>query len=193
MVMGGLSTLYYSMKEQGIDRCKFRYQVNHLTFDCLYLIDITPFELVMGCLGHNFALFFDVTRGFQIKPYIDDRETFFDLLNALRANGDSDYQLNIKEFLEEFNKHIPDTASATTPATSQDIVRYYSNIEDADKVYFCGWRNNSARGENVSEKNLRKTQLMMGQQAFEFAQRRNQSTMWTHEQNKSKGFYIPNH
>ena len=192
MHLSGLIPLYRSMREQDIGRCKFRYQVNHLTFDCLFFTDIQPFELVMGCLGHNFAIFLDVQQGFNIKPYIDDTETFYALLNALRTHHGADHQLNLKEFFQAFNEHIPETTNPNNVVIPADVIRYYSDIEEADKVYFCGWLDNNQQGHRVSEANLYKTRRLLGQRAFEFAERRNQSTRWTHEQHRAIDLDIPN-
>lgn len=191
MVLDGLATLHRSMRAQDLGRCKFRYNVNQLAFDCLFFADIAPYELVMGCIGHQFVLFFDVQRGYQIKPFLDDRDTFFALRSALMTEGDSDFKLSIKDFMTEFNQQIPATANPANTITNQDIADYYPSIEDAHKVYFCGWRDNNTRGTNVSPDNLRKTQLMLGQRAFDFAKRRNQSTCWTHEQNRAIAPHIP--
>lgn len=64
MRLSGLEPLYRSMRAQNIERTKFRYEHNHLTFECMFFIDLQPFELVMGFIGHNFTIFLDVRPGF---------------------------------------------------------------------------------------------------------------------------------
>ena len=70
-------------------------------------------------------------------------------------------------------------------------MRYYRDIEEANRVYFFGWQDNSQQGHQVSEKNLAKTRRLLGQLAHDFSQRRNQSTRWTDQEDKAKVFFIP--
>lgn len=191
MKLNGLIPLYRSMKDQAIGRYKFRYQLNHLTFDCLFFIDTKPFELVMGCLGHNFAIFLDVENGFEIHPFIQPKETFLALLNALRTANISNNNFDPKDFFQEFDQHIPTHANPQNAAKPQDVIRYFSNIEESDKIHFCGWRDNSLRGHSVTESNLEKTRRFLGQQAYEFSKRRNLSTRWTHDPSMATEFYFP--
>lgn len=157
MKLDGLIQLYKSMRSQDIGRTKFRYQHNHLTFDCLFFIDVEPFELVMGCIGHNFAIFLEIEKGFKIEPFINPKSTFYDLLDALKTDKKSDNKFNPFKFFEAFNRQIPDSAKPRNTVKPQDIVKYVSNIEESDKIYFCGWLNNNLQGNQVSEKNLKKT------------------------------------
>ena len=62
--------------------------------------------------------------------------------------------------------------------------------EEADKVYSCGWRNNSA-GKHVTPQNLEKTLQLMGRREFGFSKRRNQSTCWTANKDDAIEMYIP--
>ena len=190
MKLPGLIPLYRSMKSQDIGRYKFRYQLNHLTFDCLVFIDIEPFELVMGCLGHNFAIFLDVQKGFEIDTFIQ-RETFFALRNALKTTNSSDNRFDPNQFFLDFDKEIPEHADPRNTATAKDVVRYYSDIEEADKIHFCGWLDNNLRKHTVTDSNLDKTRRFMGQRVYDFAKRRNQSTRWTHDETMAVDFYFP--
>lgn len=191
MKLDGLIQLYKSMRSQDIGRTKFRYQHNHLTFDCLFFIDVEPFELVMGCIGRNFAIFLEIEKGFNIQPFIEPKSTFFDLLNALKTDKKSDNKFNPFEFFEEFNKQIPDSTKPSNTVKPKDIVKYVSNIEESDRIYFCGWLNNNLQKNQVSEKNLEKTKWFMGQRVYEFAKRRNQSTKWTDDESKARELFFP--
>lgn len=179
------------MKNQNIGRTNFRYTLNHLDFECLFFIDIKPFELVMGCLHQNFAIFLDVEQGFSIKPFIKPKSTFIKLVKALNTLDDSDHKFVPHEFFDEFNQHIPNRANPHTPVTPSDIIKYYSNIEEEDKIHFCGWLDNNIQNNKVSEKNLIKTRRFMGQQVYEFAKRRNQSTRWTPDPSQAVELFLP--
>ena len=190
MKMTGLVPLYKSMRSQGIERTKFRYQHNHLIFDCLFFIDTKPFEVVMGCVGHNFAIYLEVKDGFEIVPFIEPRSTYFELRNALSEGKGSGHRLDLREFFQEFNRNIPAHARPEDKPTPQDIVRAYPDIEDALKIYFCGWLDNSKVGKKVQPKNLEKTRRFFGQRVYEFASKRNMSTKWTDVPTEME-FYLP--
>lgn len=191
MQLTGLQPLYRSMRQQDIGRIKFRYHLNHLVFECLFFADTEPFELVMGCIGHNFAIFLDVRRGFEISTYIEPRETFFALRNALFQGQNTNNRFDPVAFFAEFNRHIPTQATLDQIPSADDVVRHYPDIEDAHKRFFCGWLDNSKPGNQVTATNLDKTRRLLGQRARDFAQRRNQSTRWTHEQSKAIAFLMP--
>jgi hypothetical protein len=192
MRLTGLQPLYRSMRAQDMERTKFRYQHNHLVFDCLFFIDTEPhFELVMGCLGHNFTIFVEVRKGFEITPYIEPKETFLALRNALFQGMGSTNKFDPMAFFTEFNRHIPNHTSPDQAPTPDDVGRHYPDIEEADKRFFCGWLDNTKQGNHVSPSNLAKTRRLLGQRAHDLAQRRNLSTRWTHEQSKAIAFFMP--
>jgi hypothetical protein len=180
------------MKEQDMGRCKFQYSLNHLTFDCLFFIDIEPFELAMGCIEHNIFILKNIEKGFQIEDTrIEPAATFWALVNALKTGAYSDERFNPFKFFVDFNRAIPRTTSPNNRPTTQDVIRYYSDIEESEKIYFCGWLDNSLQKNNVTPENLFKTKMLMGERASAFSERRNQSTKWTHIQRLGQDFYIP--
>lgn len=191
MQLTNLQPLYRSMRQHDMGRTRFRYRLNHLTFECLFFIDMKPFELVMGCLAHNFVIFKEVLPGFEISPYIEHKETFFALRNALFQGQGSNHRFDPVAFFTEFNHRIPVQTAPDQAPSVDDVVRYYPDIEDAYKRFFCGWLDNSKQGNKVSVLNLAKTRRLLGQRAHDFAQKRNQSTRWTHEQSKAIAVYMP--
>ena len=99
--------------------------------------------------------------------------------------------LRVAAIFAEFNRHIPQQAAADQSPTPDDVVRYYPDIEEAHKRFFCVWLNNNKQGNTVSAKNLAKTRRIFGQRVHDFAQRHNQSTKWTHIEDDATPFYMP--
>ncbi len=190
MRLSGLEPLYRSMHAQNIERTKFRYQHNHLTFECMFFIDLQPFELVMGCIGHNFTIFLEVRPGFEITPFIE-RETFFSLREALFQGAGSPNKFDPTAFFTEFNRHIPNHTSPENTPEPHEVARYYRHVEEADKIYFCGWRDNTKVGKHVTAENLAKTLRLLGERAHELARRRNLSTCWTDVYENRTTFAMP--
>ena len=193
MRLTGLIPLHASMTAQNMGRLKFQYRVNQLTFDCLLFIDTQPIELVMGCLGHNFAIYLDISPApeFAINAFIEPKETFLALIAALKTGNNSGEAFKATAFFSEFNAKIPVVARPDQQPTPTDIVRYYPDIEEAEKIHFCGWLDNTKQGKRVSHRNLAKTRRFFGQRVTEWAERRNQSTRWTHLQDQAKDFFMP--
>jgi hypothetical protein len=161
MRLSGLEALHRSMQTQGMGRAKFRYARNHLVFECLFFIDTAPapYELVMGCVGHNFVIFKDVSATFEITPYIDAKDAFFALRRAIFQNAGSDHRLSVSDFFNEFNQHIPTHVTQRDAVTPDDVVRYYPDIEESAKRYFLGCHHNRSswrkrrRGQNYTKSN----------------------------------------
>jgi hypothetical protein len=179
------------MRAQDLTRIKFRYTHHHLVFECLFFAEGDPFELVLGCLRHNFAIVVPVFRGYEIHPYIGPREVYEALRRALFRDAGSGQPFSPTVFFEEFDRHIPARASPGQVPTPADIVRHDPRVEDADKKWFCGWRDNTAEGKRVTPENLAKTRRLLGPRAHEFSQRRNHSTRWTHRPEDAKAFFLP--
>lgn len=181
------------MTAQNMGRLKFHYRLNHLTFDCLLFIDTQPIELVMGCLGHQFAIYLDIGPAptFEISTFIKPTETFLALIAALKTGSNSGERFNATAFFSEFNAKIPATARPDQRPTPSDIVRYYPDIEEAKKIHFCGWLDNTKQGNRVSLRNLAKTRRFFGQRVTDWAEQRNQSTRWTDQESQAKAFFMP--
>ena len=58
-------------------------------------------------------------------------------------------------------------------------LRVDSTVEEADKTYFVGWRDNQRWGQNVTPANLRKTAKLIGVECARMCQERNISTCWS--------------
>ena len=71
------------------------------------------------------------------------------------------------------------------------MVHVYRDVEEADKVHLCGWRDNTVRKERVSAANLAKTRRLLGQAAYDLCRRRNLSTCWTDDPRRAIATTLP--
>jgi len=155
-------------------------QHNQLLFEGVFLVDVEPYELALGCLAQNVALVFQVAAGYQVRPYIEPREAFDALMAALRTGANSGQPFNASTFLREIDAALPQRANTHDVPTPADVVRVYRHVEEADKVHFCGWLPHPLGGERgVTPKNLAKTRLCLGEHSYAFCQRNNVSSRWT--------------
>ena len=190
MKLDGLINLYWSMKDQEIDRYRFEYKHGKALFDVFFFIDESPFVLLFGAKGEAFSFEMEVKKGFYIFPKLDN-QTYRDLCRILGLKYDPNNPFSPKGFFEQFNKCIPQKASKRSEAEPQHIALYRSVAEEGDKIYFLGWRNNGIRGERVREANLKKTRDLLGQKAYERCKSKNISSCWTDDPNRARKFWLP--
>lgn len=178
MKISGLSALYKQMKHDGETRSKIEYQHGQVTFDVIFLIDETPFSLMFGAKGHNVSFEFEVGPGFTVVPNIA-KNAYRALCRALGLTFDPENPFSIRRFLEDFSDRVPHLLTTKREAKPHEVARHRRDVEDSEKIYFCGWRDNTKRSEQVSKKNLHKTRRLLGEAAYQSCLKRNISTCWT--------------
>ncbi|MGD7175490.1 DUF6037 family protein [Ralstonia pseudosolanacearum] len=190
MKLGELAPLYKDMRAQKLDRIRFDYRHGRVSFDVFFFIDESPYLLLFGARGYNVAFEVEVRPGFEIDPRLDNAD-FRALCNALGLVFNPDNRFSTKAFFETFAGHIPATVPADHEVKPQDVARFRRDVEEAHKVYYCGWRDNTVRGETVTDKNLLKTRELLGQKAYERCKSKNLSTCWTDDREKAITFTLP--
>lgn len=190
MKLEGIIPLYRSMKQQGIERYKFEFSLNQCMFDVFFFIDSSNFLLLFGAKGENFSFEITVERGFQISTRLET-QVYRELCRVLGLKYDLKNRFSPSKFFEDFNYRIPDKAYFRQKAEPHEIAQYYNNIEESHKKYFLGWRDNTSRGDNVTDSNLFKTKALLGEAAYRRCRERNISSCWTDKKEKAKKFYLP--
>lgn len=190
MKLEGLVPLYKSMKSQGIDRYRFEYRCGKATFDVFFFIDGSPFLLLFGVKAENFSFEIEVKQGFVIDHKLD-KETYKRLCEVLGLEYDPERPFSPWNFFSEFNGKVPALASPEQKAKPHDVAPYQSIVEEENKIYFMGWRDNYKRGTNVQESNLDKTRKLLGEQAYLRCKEKNISSCWTDQKSKAVDFTIP--
>lgn len=179
VMLDGLRNLYNSMRAQGISRYRFNYQRGPASFDVMFLIDESPFALLFGAKGHTLSFEFKVQAGFRVVDPQLDKPDYATLCSILGLQYDPNNKFSPGGFLRDFNNHIPAHANPTHKAEPHDIARVRRNVEDAHKIYFCGWRDNKPRGERVTPQNLEKTLQLLGPKTAASCAKKNVSSCWT--------------
>lgn len=184
----GIEKLYRDMQIKNIDRQKFDYKYNSTEFDIILFTDETPFKLMFGVKRKNFYFEMAVMRGFVIETYLDD--IYSNLCKALDIHYDPINKFKPIEFFKDFDDKVPNYASVYNRPKAQDIVKYKSDVEEADKIYFCGWKDNNVTGNKVQDINLDKTRKLLGEKAYISCMKRNISSCWTDDATKEKEYTI---
>ncbi|BCK11807.1 MULTISPECIES: DUF6037 family protein [Vibrio] len=190
MKLEGIIPLYRSMKQQGIERYKFEFSLNQGVFDVFFFIDSSNFLLLFGAKGENFSFEIPMERGFQISTHLDT-PVYRELCRVLGLKYDPENPFSPSKFFVDFNRRIPDKAYLRQKAEPHEVAQYSNDIEEAHKKYFLGWRDNTSRGDDVTESNLFKTKELLGEAAYLRCRERNISSCWTDKKEKAKKFYMP--
>lgn len=179
MKLDNLSNLYKCMKKERTNRCKFIFEYNNTVFDVFFFIDEVPFKLALGVREKNFYLELNVKYGFEIDPCINDREKYKELISVLELSYNAHSPFSPKYLFSKLNECIPLSIASTSKWNPHDTAYYKRDVEDADKIYFCGWFDNNLVNKKVRKQNLKKTKEILGLQAYEMCKSKNISSKWT--------------
>lgn len=190
MKLNGLLDLYKDMKLKDIERYRFEYQHGRTTFDIFFFIDEQPFVLLFGAKQSNFSFEIEVLPGFEISCILDKGD-YRELCRILELVYNPQNKFSTKGFFESFNENIPSKANPKNIPKPHQVALYRKDIEDANKIFFIGWRDNDLKGEHVTDENLKKTKVLMGMNAYKVCKKKNISSCWTDIVGRSKEFHLP--
>lgn len=177
------------MLAQNMKRTKFRITINKAVFSIIYFIDSKPHKLAIGIHAKNVFFEIPVKKGFIIRAYLG--EHYQDVYEALGLSPNSENPFGSRGFFEEINNRIPETTNPGNKPKPRDVIFFRRDVEEADKIYFCGWKDNDIRGEKLSDKNLHKTRQLLDEEAYIMCKTYNISSRWTDEPNKEVAYILP--
>lgn len=188
--LNNLLPLYQDMKKGNKDRIRFPYKHGCVVFDVVFFIDERPFSLLFGAKQFNIVFELPVLPGFLVDCYFPS-ETYKALCSALGLTYDPGNPFSTSSFLSDFNLQIPSSMVGLSEPKPHELGEYRNDVEEREKKYFCGWRDNTSRGVTVTPKNLHKTKRLLGEKAFQVCQRKNLSSCWTDDKAKAITVSIP--
>jgi len=191
MKLTGLREIYKQMKKLDLESIKFEFTYAKVGFDVIFFIDDSPFILMFGIKKVNQYFEIKVKEGFEIVPFIEDKDVFKTLIKLFEFSGDGDKTFKMKHFFESFNMNIPSYITISSKTLPTDIAKYDNDVEEADRIYFWGWINhglnkklNSDYKGSVKQPNLMKTKKYLGKKAFMRCTKYNISSRWTDDKKK---------
>lgn len=172
-----LRILHQDMRIVGETRAIFPFSYNNKAFSCIFLVDITPFRLYLTTLGVTPMVFeFAIEQGYRVKSFLND---YKELLAYLDLKYDPNHIFRPDDFFEALNRNIPHKFTKKPNYKDELIIASKrKNIEEIDKIFFCGWYSNPV-GKNVRPENLEKTRIAFGDEKARICKNKNISSCWT--------------
>lgn len=184
--MPSLKLVNKKMICNGYKRSTFYVEFNHKTFSCIFIIDTIPYQLYISTLGvAPFTFQVDILKGYKINPILDN-EIYRALIEYLELKYDPKKKFSPIAFFDHINKKLPfvQINNVNTASVLKTVSRT-KKVEEADKVYFCGWRHNNIRC-NVTPENLEKTRIAFGDKISNMCCQNNISSCWTENINEEQ-------
>lgn len=178
-----LESLHNNMKLNDMERVVFPFRYNEKGFSCIFITDILPYRLYLATLGDNPITFeLKINNKYETSSYMND---YSKLIEYLELKYDPNHKFKPNDFFRSLNNNIPENCN-NTPNYKDVIVIAASHreIEEPNKIYFCGWKNNIVR--NVTDGNLEKTRSAFGDELAELCRVKNISSCWTDIDNKEQ-------
>lgn len=178
--LSGLSVLHKDMISKNETRSVFPFEIKNRGFSCIFITDTSPYYLLICALGKEpFSMEFEVDKYYNTNPFLGNNYSL--LLGYLQLDGATTHQYLPKGFFYDFNLKIP--LSFQRSPNYRDVLliaRKHRDIDEADKIYFCGWHTNP-KGKYVTPANYDKTKFAFGDEVAERSKRSNISSKWTNE------------
>lgn len=172
-----LKILHQDMLGNNETRALFPFTYNERDFSCIFLTDISPMRLYLSTLGDTPITFeLQIDGNYCTRTYIEDYRTLVHYLD-LRYNPNNRFKP--VDFFRVLNDNIPNQFNIAP--NNSEVIRVVANrrdIEEQDRIYFCGWRINPP-GTHVSDANLEKTRSAFGDDVADMCSCKNISSRWT--------------
>lgn len=181
-----LRVLHRAMLAKGLTRVIFTGSNHGSTVETLFCADDDPMVLCVAVTHPagtpTCAFEWEVQMpDYRVNTHLGDK--YSALLDALGLTKGQRGREPFKpsEFLFNVLAQAPRALTAANQPSPSQIhrLRVDSTVEEADKTYFVGWRDNQRWGQNVTPANLRKTAKLIGVECARMCQARNISTCWS--------------
>lgn len=171
-----LKSLTSSMAKSKKDIEQFYVTYANVQFDVIYDISKSPFELLIGAVGLNWACVLQINRGFTTQMSDTD---FYELCKILNLKPGKETFTSYK-FLGFVANKAPKYCSKATVHPEhfiKFIKRNKRTVSESDKIYFKGWNNHIKDGRIAH--NFDKTEQFFGKNIAEYCRNNNISSVWT--------------
>lgn len=184
MYLKNLNALYVDMQQNDADSVVFAAQVEGHPFSCTFAKVIGTLHLFVTALGQNpFTIDIQVDNNFNVvNGLFLANDIYKKLREYLEINAGWENPFRPANFIQNLGAVTPTTFNGNRPTRHEvaalSVATSPNLYEDADKIYFCGWRKNPV-GSSVSRKNQNKSLLYFPAKEVELRTELNMSSCWS--------------
>ena len=184
MYLKNLNALYVDMQQNDADSVVFAAHVEGHPFSCTFAKVIGTLHLFVTALGQNpFTIDIQVDNNFNVvNGLFLENDIYEKLREYLEIKTGWESPFRPANFIQNLDAVTPTKFNGTRPTRHEvaalSVATSPNLYEDADKIYFCGWRKNPA-GSFVSRKNQNKSLLYFPAKEVELRAELNMSSCWS--------------
>ena len=189
MRLVNLNALYIDMQQHNADSMVFAAQVEGHPFSCTFAKVIGTLHLFVTALGQNpFTIDIQVDNNFNVINGLFLANDIYEKLRVcLEIKTGWENPFRPANFIQNLDAVTPTKFNGNRPTRHEvaalSVATSPNLYEDADKIYFCGWRKNPA-GSSVSRKNQNKSLLYFPAKEVELRTELNMSSCWSANPNE---------
>ncbi len=166
--------LITDMKVNDIDKEHYFFTYNDFRFDTILSIAFDGYEILVAIHTHNWGCVLKMNDDFIVEMQDDD---YYSLRRLLNLDWNTNH-FNSATFLRLLSECAP-LHSNRLGVEYRELRNYlpYRHVDDADKIYFCGW-NDHIRDRRKAH-NFDKTEFYLGKKVADYCRVNNISSLWS--------------
>lgn len=178
--------LINDMRANNIEKEHYCFEYNGFKFDVILSIVSRGYEILVAIHTHNWGCVLNMNNNYIVEM---SNEDYYSLCNILHLNW-SKNGFSSSVFLRLLSEKAP-KFSNKKGVEYHELQSYlsYRQVDDADKIYFCGW--NDHQKDNRNAHNFEKTEFYFGKTIADYCRKNNISSMWSDIPREEKPFTNP--
>lgn len=166
--------LLKDMQANKIDKEHYSFNYNGYEFDVIVSFALLGYEILVAIHSFNWGCVLQMDNNLNIEMNNND---YFSLCKILGLNWQNDH-FNSSKFLYLLSEKAP-PCSNLQGVQYNELRKYlpYRSVDEADKIYFCGWNDHRRDGRNA--RNFDKTEFYFGIQIANYCRSHNISSLWS--------------
>ena len=166
--------LLKDMKTNRIDKEHYSFLFNNFKFDVILAIMSSDYEILVAIHSENWGCVLRMDENFNVKMSDSDYYS----LRAILGLSWQENKFSSDKFLFLLSDKAP-RKSSLQKIDYKEKLKYlnYRNVEEKDKIYFCGWNDHLKDGRRA--RNFDKTEFYFGNQVATYCRKHNISSLWS--------------
>lgn len=166
--------LIKDMKDHDIDKEHYNFDFNGFRFDVILSIVQSGYEILVAIHTENWGCVLNMNNDYYVEVPDD---VYYSLRDILHLDWNTNH-FNSIAFLQLLSEKSPQHSNCLGVGYTE-LRRYlpYRHVDEADKIYFCGWNDHKRDGRKAH--NFDKTEFYFGNEVACYCRRHNISSLWS--------------